>query len=88
VTAPAVHDLEARALWHLQLDPAQLFADCVDELSSLGLVYCDGDDAHFDYDEDGGPDTCPHCAGTGGDPYNDYILPCEYCDGEGVRWWM
>lgn len=31
--------------------------------------------------------TCPHCSGTGGDPWNDGITPCEFCDGEGYEWW-
>ncbi len=31
--------------------------------------------------------TCKHCHGTGGDPWNDGILPCEHCDGEGYEWW-
>lgn len=50
------------------------------------------DDASQDdgYDEDGFPlnRTCPHCNGTGGDPWNDGITPCEYCDGEGYLWWL
>lgn len=32
--------------------------------------------------------TCSHCSGTGGDPWNDGITPCEFCDGEGYRWWQ
>ena len=42
-----------------------------------------------DWDDDG-PErdtTCKHCHGTGGDPWNDGILPCEHCDGEGYEWW-
>lgn len=40
-----------------------------------------------DGDRSGDDRTCPACSGTGGDPMNDYILPCEYCDGEGYLWW-
>lgn len=32
--------------------------------------------------------TCPHCDGTGGDPWNDFCTPCEFCDGEGYKWWL
>ena len=42
------------------------------------------------WDGDDGPErdlTCTHCSGTGGDPWNDGITPCEECDGEGYRWW-
>lgn len=28
-------------------------------------------------------DVCPICEGMGGDPLNDYVLPCPYCGGEG-----
>ena len=31
--------------------------------------------------------TCPWCHGTGGDPYDDGITPCEHCDGEGYEYW-
>lgn len=31
--------------------------------------------------------TCPVCLGSGGDPWNDGVTPCEYCDGEGYEWW-
>lgn len=31
--------------------------------------------------------TCHYCSGSGGDPWNDGILPCEHCDGEGYEWW-
>lgn len=49
---------------------------------------CNGCDDCTDYDD--GPErdtTCKHCHGTGGDPWNDGILPCEHCDGEGYEWW-
>lgn len=26
---------------------------------------------------------CPYCHGDGGDPYNDYVLPCPECGGTG-----
>ena len=32
--------------------------------------------------------SCEYCNGTGGDPWNDYIMPCEHCDGMGYKWWM
>lgn len=52
---------------------------------------CNGCDDCTDYwDGDDGPErdtTCKHCNGTGGDPWNDGILPCEHCDGEGYEWW-
>lgn len=41
----------------------------------------------LDYDEDERDMTCEYCAGTGGDPWNDGIVPCPKCDGEGYRWW-
>lgn len=45
----------------------------------------EGDDCHC---FPGEPDlTCDHCSGTGGEPMDDYITPCEQCDGEGYRWW-
>lgn len=40
----------------------------------------DDDDPEYEDDEDR---ACPACGGDGGDPMNDYVLPCEYCDGEG-----
>jgi len=41
------------------------------------------------YDDDQEPDrTCKNCGGTGGEPYDDYITPCEECDGEGYYWWL
>lgn len=50
---------------------------------------CNGCDECTDYDEDESPRdlTCTHCSGTGGDPWNDGITPCEFCDGEGYEWW-
>lgn len=32
--------------------------------------------------------TCHYCSGTGGDPWNDGITPCDHCDGEGYEWWQ
>ena len=48
------------------------------------------DDPFDDYyaDENDEDRTCEHCSGTGGDPWNDGIVPCEHCDGEGFKWWM
>ncbi len=41
----------------------------------------------WDFEEQERDTTCGYCAGTGGDPWNDGILPCPICDGEGYRWW-
>ena len=30
---------------------------------------------------------CSFCNGSGRDPYSDYLLQCNHCDGEGVLWW-
>lgn len=27
-------------------------------------------------------EVCPYCDGDGGDPLNDFVLPCPYCGGE------
>ncbi len=50
---------------------------------------CNGCEDCTDYEDDGAErdTTCKHCHGTGGDPWNDGILPCEHCDGEGYEWW-
>lgn len=44
---------------------------------------------HYWHDDDGDVRdvTCRICSGTGGDPWNDGITPCEHCDGEGYAWW-
>lgn len=44
-------------------------------------------DTAFD-DEDEGGRICSHCRGTGGDPWNDRVLPCPVCNGEGSLWWL
>lgn len=76
--------LEERAIWHLQLDPEQLYADLREQPAHAPTLdpeqYDDGD--YEDYDEDR---TCAYCSGTGGDPWNDYILECPMCLGEGER---
>lgn len=43
----------------------------------------------FFHDDDGTVHdrTCRFCDGTGGDRWNDGVLPCEHCDGEGYEWW-
>lgn len=42
-------------------------------------------DEYFDDDE---PDrTCQYCSGTGGNPWDDGITPCQKCNGEGYEWW-
>ena len=38
-------------------------------------------DEHFDCACPGG--MCRYCQGTGGDPWNDYILACPECGGDG-----
>jgi len=30
---------------------------------------------------------CPNCHGTGREPYDDYITPCDQCDSMGYEWW-
>lgn len=35
------------------------------------------DDDYADYEED--EDRCDYCDGEGGDPLNDYCLPCPVC---------
>lgn len=35
----------------------------------------------------GGALTCRNCSGTGGEPFDDGVTPCEHCDGEGYYWW-
>jgi hypothetical protein len=46
------------------------------------------DDDWWEYDDSQERDlTCRACSGTGGDPWNDGITPCERCDGEGYQWW-
>lgn len=34
-------------------------------------------------DDDMPDDACMHCHGDGMDPWNDYMLPCPLCQGEG-----
>lgn len=75
-------DPVARALWHLEIGypEADLARSC-----DLG---CNGCDDCTDYDDDPyHPERdCDYCAGTGGDPWNDYILECPMCLGEGSLW--
>lgn len=40
----------------------------------------DEDTRHLDDEAD---DECSHCHGDGMDPWNDYMLPCPLCQGEG-----
>jgi hypothetical protein len=37
----------------------------------------DMDDVPYEF----GDDVCPYCDGDGGDPLNDYVLPCPECGG-------
>jgi Lar family restriction alleviation protein len=43
---------------------------------------CNGCDECTDYDDEAEEPECPRCHGDGGDPWNDYILPCPVCQGE------
>jgi DnaJ-class molecular chaperone len=45
-------------------------------------------DDYYDDEDEYEDRTCSACSGTGGDPWNDGILPCEECDGEGYLWWL
>ena len=59
--------------------------------SNQRLPASEPEEQAYDYDEDDEPEQsamCEHCSGTGGDPWNDGILPCEHCDGEGYKWWQ
>ena len=43
-------------------------------------------DPYYETTEEWGwdvPEECPYCGGDGGDPFNDYVLPCPFCEGEG-----
>ena len=47
-----------------------------------------GEDHYFHDDDSEVHDrTCRECGGSGRDEWNDGILPCEHCDGEGYEWW-
>lgn len=73
-----------RAYWHLALDPELLYADQRDaavEVTPPSWPQDDDDYENFDEDR-----TCEYCGGDGGDPWNDYILECPSCLGEGVRY--
>lgn len=74
---------EERALWHAELeDRARWMADAdLDDEPEDG--WDEDDDDPFERDR-----TCLACGGSGGDPWNDGILPCEHCDGEGYEWWQ
>ncbi|MEX3929756.1 hypothetical protein AB4Y36_38095 [Paraburkholderia sp. BR10936] len=51
--------------------------------------YIDEDEGTYLGDALGGSlrDICPACGGSGGDPYNDGLLPCTRCGGEGWYWY-
>lgn len=75
--------LVARAEWHLEIGYPEADGARSCELGCYGCDEC------TDYDDQEPADRfCPACAGTGRDPWNDYILPCEHCDGEGTAWWL
>ena len=40
----------------------------------------DMDDVPYELNDE---DVCPYCGGDGGDPLNDYVLPCPECGGGG-----
>ncbi len=77
----AKHSHVARALRRLAKTRAE--QDYSEFMHAQAALY---DDMDGDY----GPrdTTCPYCSGTGGDPWNDGVTPCEHCDGEGYEWWM
>ena len=53
------------------------------------MINSDPEDYYEDEDDEKEQDlTCEHCSGTGGDPWNDGVVPCPECDGEGYKWWM
>jgi hypothetical protein len=53
------------------------------------MEYWDDAEDHYFHDDDGEVHdrTCRECDGTGGDRWNDGILPCPACDGQGYEWW-
>lgn len=80
---PAMHDLEARARWHLELGYEQ------DGELPPGVIYTEDDD----YDQDDGF-SCTHCGGEGWGPVDDPLWdtcdefgygPCGSCHGTGER---
>ena len=47
------------------------------------------EDEIVEYDEeDDVQHECDYCHGDGGDPYNDGVIPCPKCHGEGHFWWL
>jgi hypothetical protein len=44
---------------------------------------CFEPDPYYETTEEWAFDVCPYCDGDGGDPLNDYVLPCPECGGEG-----
>lgn len=64
-----------------RLQKAYAYSEHMHAQAALDDEYWDGDDIDRDL-------TCRHCDGTGGDRWNDGILPCEHCDGEGYEWWQ
>lgn len=86
-------ELEEHALWHLQLDPEQLYADCAAIPFSVfpASVDEDDDDGIWDYDDDPG---CTWCGGEGWAEVDDPLWdecdefgygPCAACNGTGQR---
>lgn len=71
-----------RAWWHLHLSPEILYADQRDQPDFVAEPL-EFDDGYDDYDEDR---TCEYCGGDGGNPWDDFIMECPVCLGEGVRW--
>lgn len=65
-----------RAYWHLELVPEHFYSDEPEVQAGAS------DDDYDDYCIE----PCGYCSGTGGDPWNDYILECPMCLGEGIQW--
>lgn len=63
----------------------RLTSDYIDDVAPPPRRPAMEDDEFIEYDDD--REACPLCGGDGGDPGNDYVLPCPECDGEGwVPW--
>ena len=74
------HDDAAARRLHL----GRLAQEYSELMHAQAALYDDCDD----WDDEPERDlTCRACCGTGGDPWNDGILPCKECDGEGYQWW-
>ncbi len=70
-----------RAWWHLELSPEHFYPPDEPAAGGEESPALDEDD----WDDDDEDRTCDYCGGHGGDPWNDHILECPMCLGEGVR---